>query len=109
MVWVHRPSRRHRRVVHAGLRGRLAGDNPGFPTAWFARSQQYGCVCPAPFFAAELAVPPAAAVTFRYALVVADGDHDHGSVTGLADDGRRVLTGWSELGRRGRTDSLTIG
>ena len=48
--------------------------NPGFPCQWFVRSSPYACVCPAPFFAAEIPVPAAADLTLRYEVVVATGE-----------------------------------
>lgn len=50
-----------------------APDNPGHPVMWFVRATPFACVCPAPFFAAE--VPVAAGETLRlaYAVAVADG------------------------------------
>ena len=48
--------------------------NPGFPCQWFVRSSPYACVCPAPFFAAEVPVPAAAELTLRYEVVVATGE-----------------------------------
>jgi Methane oxygenase PmoA len=51
-----------------------APDNPGHPTQWFVRTGIFACVCPAPFFAAEVPVPPGGRLTYRYAVVIADGD-----------------------------------
>jgi Methane oxygenase PmoA len=53
--------------------------NPGFPCQWFVRTSPYACVCPAPFFAAEVPVPAAAELTLRYQVVVAAGELDTGA------------------------------
>jgi len=50
--------------------------NPGFPCRWFVRSSPYACVCPAPFFAAEVPVPAAAELTLRYEVIIAHGELD---------------------------------
>jgi hypothetical protein len=47
--------------------------NPAHPVRWFVRATPFACVCPAPFFATEVEVPPAATLTLRYAVAVADG------------------------------------
>jgi hypothetical protein len=67
---------------------RDAPANPGFPCRWFVRSSPYACVCPAPFFAAEVPVPAAAELTLRYQVVVASGELDIGACEqiGAADD-----------------------
>ena len=50
--------------------------NPGFPCQWFVRSSPYACVCPAPFFSAEVPVAAGAELTLRYEVIVADGELD---------------------------------
>ncbi|MFI7675021.1 PmoA family protein [Actinophytocola sp. NPDC049390] len=47
--------------------------NPGHPVMWFVRATPFACVCPAPFFAAEVAVPAGETLRLAYAVVVADG------------------------------------
>jgi hypothetical protein len=59
--------------------------NPGFPCRWFVRTSPYACVCPAPFFAAEVPVPAAAELTYRYEVVVAAGEFDIGACEALND------------------------
>jgi hypothetical protein len=66
-------------------------DNRGFPTKWFVRSGMYACVCPAPFFSAEVAAEPGVALSFRYAVVVADGDREQDGSGKLADVGLAQL------------------
>lgn len=43
------------------------------PPQWFARSDEFACLCPAPFFSEEHVVEPGAAMTLRYGVVIADG------------------------------------
>ncbi|MQA76700.1 MAG: hypothetical protein GEU88_20775, partial [Solirubrobacterales bacterium] len=63
----------------------------GHPTQWFVRSQMYACVCPAPFFDTEVGVAPGEALTFRYAVVIADGEVDVDRATQLAELGSAAL------------------
>lgn len=51
-----------------------AQDNPGVPTQWFVRTNVFACVCPAPFFSTEVPVTDGETLSFRYAVVIADGD-----------------------------------
>jgi hypothetical protein len=70
-----------------------APDNPGHPVRWFVRSGIFACVCPAPFFDEVVHAEPGAALGYRYAVVVADGDHDRDGCGALAE------LGADELGR----------
>jgi hypothetical protein len=65
--------------------------NPRHPTPWFARSEEFACLCPAPFFHEELAVAPGETLRFRYAVVVAAGDRGDEGTRALAERGRSVL------------------
>ncbi|WP_210479234.1 PmoA family protein [Naasia sp. SYSU D00948] len=47
--------------------------NPHHPPQWFARSEQFACLNPAPFFSEELEIGDGETVAFRYAVGVADG------------------------------------
>ena len=60
-----------------------APENPGHPVRWFVRSGIYACVCPAPFFDEEVVVAPEETFTYRYAVVVADGDQEAKELAGL--------------------------
>jgi hypothetical protein len=51
-----------------------APTNPGHPVEWFVRSAQFACVCPAPFFSAEVPVAPDETLTLSYGVVIADGE-----------------------------------
>jgi hypothetical protein len=73
-------------------------DNPRHPPHWFVRSAEFACLCPAPFFNEELALPDRDTVGFRYAVVVADGDHGDDGTAHLAGHGRSILL--SSAGQR---------
>ncbi|WP_353114653.1 PmoA family protein [Microbacterium sp.] len=49
-----------------------AQDNPRHPPQWFARSEEFAGLNPAPFFSDELKVPAGGSVRFRYAVGIAD-------------------------------------
>ena len=53
-----------------------APTNPGHPVEWFVRTTPFACVCPAPFFSAEVPVQPEETLTLTYAVVIADGAPD---------------------------------
>ncbi|HEV2783166.1 MAG TPA: PmoA family protein [Actinophytocola sp.] len=72
-----------------------APDNPGHPTKWFVRSGVYACLCPAPFFDKEVPVAPGGTLSYRYAVVVADGDPGVDGAELLAKAG---LAGLAALG-----------
>ena len=59
-------------------------DNPSHPPQWFARTEQFGCLNPAPFFSTEVPFTPGDTLRFRYAVVIADGASDPESAAGLA-------------------------
>ena len=50
--------------------------NPGLPVEWFVRSTPFACVCPAPFFSAEVPVAAGETLNLTYGVVIADGDRD---------------------------------
>ncbi|GAA2797769.1 DUF6807 domain-containing protein [Crossiella cryophila] len=58
-----------------------APENPGHPTEWFARSSDYPGLCPAPFYSAEVVVPPGEQLVLRYTVVFADGAWDESRIT----------------------------
>jgi len=66
-------------------------ENPRHPPQWFARSEQFAALCPAPFFSEELPFEDGATLTFRYAVVIADGASDAARGAELAELGRRAL------------------
>ena len=63
-------------------------DNPSHPPQWFARTEQFGCLNPAPFFSTEVPFAPGDTLRFRYAVVIADGASDPTSAAALAALGR---------------------
>jgi len=54
-----------------------AAGNPHHPPQWFARSEEFAALNPAPFFSEELHVAAGETVVFRYAVGIADADGDH--------------------------------
>jgi hypothetical protein len=52
------------------------GENPYHPPQWFARSQEFACLNPAPFFSEEVIVPAGQTVRFRYGVGIAEGGTD---------------------------------
>ena len=65
--------------------------NPGHPTEWFVRSEEYACLCPAPFFSAEVELAAGETLTLSYAVVIADGPADRDRAAALAAAGQRGL------------------
>jgi hypothetical protein len=63
--------------------------NPHHPPQWFARSEEFACLNPAPFFSDELIVAAGETVIFRYGVGIADADADDAAE--LADAVRGVL------------------
>jgi hypothetical protein len=55
------------------------------PPQWFARSEEFACLCPAPFFSDEYVVEPGATMTLRYGIVIADGASDPERAARLAE------------------------
>jgi hypothetical protein len=50
--------------------------NVQHPPQWFARSEEFACLCPAPFFSDEHVVEPGGSLVLRYGVVIADGASD---------------------------------
>ncbi|MFB7893982.1 PmoA family protein [Microbacterium sp. NPDC056044] len=63
--------------------------NPYHPPQWFARSEEFAALNPAPFFSEELVVAPGETARFRYAVGIADGGAD--AAEPLADVLRGIL------------------
>ncbi|MFG6192401.1 PmoA family protein [Nonomuraea sp. JJY05] len=68
-----------------------AADNPQHPPQWFARSEDFACLCPAPFFSEEVELPDGQSLRFRYAVVIADGDRGEEGTELLAKQGKAAL------------------
>jgi hypothetical protein len=66
--------------------------NPHHPPRWFARTEEFACLNPAPFFSEELDLGNGDSVSFRYAVVVADGDRGDAGTEKLAALGAEALT-----------------
>jgi hypothetical protein len=58
--------------------------NAQHPPQWFARSEPFPCLGPAPFFSEEVLFPVGGAMTNRYAVVITDGDSDQERLERLA-------------------------
>ncbi|SDS75358.1 DUF6807 domain-containing protein [Actinoplanes derwentensis] len=65
--------------------------NPRHPPQWFARTEQFACLNPAPFFSEELDLADQETVRFRYAVVITTGDHGEPGTAALATHGRKAL------------------
>lgn len=65
--------------------------NPQHPPQWFARSEYFACLCPAPFFSEEVPLPDGQSLRFGYAVVIADGDRGEDGTAELAARGREAL------------------
>jgi hypothetical protein len=63
------------------------------PTQWFARSEEFACLCPAPFFSEEHVIEPGASMTLRYGVVIADGAADPERAARLAEAAAARLPG----------------
>jgi len=61
------------------------------PPQWFARTELFGCLNPAPFFSTEVPFAPGDTLRFRYAVVIADRASDPGSAADLADLGAVLI------------------
>ncbi len=69
-------------------------DDPGnvqHPPQWFARTEEFACLCPAPFFSEEHTVEPGATMVLRYGVVIADGASDPERAARLATVGAAGL------------------
>ncbi|GII98323.1 methane monooxygenase PmoA-like [Sediminihabitans luteus] len=64
--------------------------NPGGQPQWFARTENFACLCPAPAFSHEVPFAPGGELTFRYAVAVADGAGDPARAADLAAVALRV-------------------
>ncbi len=68
--------------------------NPGAPNQWFARSSIFACLGSAPFFSAEVPLREGSPLTYRYAVVIADGGVDTGRAAALAAAAGAALRSW---------------
>ncbi|MEV4777147.1 PmoA family protein [Microbacterium sp. LWH12-1.2] len=72
--------------------------NPHHPPQWFARSEEFACLNPAPFFSEELTVAADEEVRFRYGVGFSDGEA--AKAPALADEVRTALTAVPRSARR---------
>jgi hypothetical protein len=68
--------------------------NPGAPNQWFARSSMFACLGSAPFFSEEVPLREGAPLTYRYAVVIADGGVDAARAQALAGAAQAALESW---------------
>ncbi|GAA4166829.1 PmoA family protein [Gryllotalpicola daejeonensis] len=68
--------------------GTYGGD---LPTKWFARSEPFACLNPAPFFDEVRTLEQGESLTLDYAVVIADGGSDAARMAELAQTGVQVL------------------
>lgn len=71
------------------------GANPGAPNQWFARSSMFACLGSAPFFSEVVPLREGQPITYRYAVVIADGSVDEDSAAALADAAKAALESWA--------------
>ena len=65
--------------------------NVGHPTRWFARSEEFACICPAPFFSDEHTIVAGDTLVLRYGVLIADGASDPERAADLAAAGAVAL------------------
>lgn len=65
-------------------------------TEWFVRSDVYAVVSPSPFYSEVHDLDDGRSLTFRYAVVVADGSHDRAASATLAESAHHLLAGESD-------------
>ncbi|MFJ4539675.1 PmoA family protein [Streptomyces tibetensis] len=63
--------------------------NPNHPPQWFARTEEFACLNPAPFFSEELTIEQGSTVRFRYGVGIADAGAS--AAPALAEAVREVL------------------
>ena len=71
------------------------GSNPGAPNQWFARSSMFACLGSAPFFSEVVPLKAGQPLTYRYAVVISDGQVDERSAAELAGAAKTALQAWS--------------
>ena len=71
------------------------GTNPGAPNQWFARSSMFACLGSAPFFSEVVPLKAGQPLTYRYAVVISDGQVDERSAAELAGAAKTALQAWS--------------
>ncbi|MGJ3189606.1 PmoA family protein [Paenarthrobacter sp. FR1] len=69
--------------------------NPGASNQWFARSSMFACLGSAPFFSEVVPLKENEPLTYRYAVVIADGTVPEERAAALADAVKAALEGWA--------------
>ncbi|WP_217375986.1 PmoA family protein [Paenarthrobacter ureafaciens] len=70
---------------------RDAADNAQHPPEWFARSEPFACIGPAPFFSKEVPFRAGELMVNKYAVVIADGGSNSDRLGNLARLAEEVL------------------
>ncbi|MFJ6538554.1 PmoA family protein [Paenarthrobacter sp. NPDC091711] len=69
--------------------------NQGASNQWFARSSMFACLGSAPFFSEEVPLKVGEPLTYRYAVVIADGPLEDQRAAALADAATSALDAWA--------------
>ena len=69
--------------------------NPGASNQWFARSSMFACLGSAPFFSEVVPLKEGQPLTYRYAVVIADGALEDQKAAALADAAKAALDAWA--------------
>ncbi|YCK80853.1 PmoA family protein [Arthrobacter sp. D3-18] len=69
--------------------------NPGASNQWFARSSMFACLGSAPFFSEVVPLKVSEPLTYRYAVVIADGALEDERAAALADAAKSALNAWA--------------
>lgn len=69
--------------------------NPGAANQWFARSSMFACLGSAPFFSEVVPLKVSEPLSYRYAVVIADGSLDDEQAAALADAAKSALDAWA--------------
>ncbi|MGA8788888.1 MAG: PmoA family protein [Paenarthrobacter sp.] len=69
--------------------------NPGASNQWFARSSMFACLGSAPFFSEVVPLKEGQPLTYRYAVVIADGALEDQQAAALAEAAKTALDAWA--------------
>ncbi|MET3902286.1 PmoA family protein [Paenarthrobacter sp. 4246] len=69
--------------------------NPGASNQWFARSSMFACLGSAPFFSEVVPLKEGQPLTYRYAVVIADGALEDQKAAALAGAAKAALDAWA--------------
>lgn len=83
-----------------------AAENPHHPPQWFARSEEFACLNPAPFFSEEVVVPAGETVAFRYGVGIADADADAAGAVATAVRSVLAAREGADTAATGRTGAV---